>query len=119
MYSFIIEMLLYKYYLSWIIICNKELSTPPQMTKHTKRKGSLLYSYPGEEKHVEYQRLKQRVEFDLEMIEATGMCKGIENYSRLLTDKKEGETPYSTPYSLIDYFEAMDRPYLWDELQKI
>jgi len=57
---------------------------------------------------VEYQRLKQRVEFDLEMLEATGMCKGIENYARLLTDKKVGETPYS----LIDYFEAMNRPYL-------
>ena len=57
---------------------------------------------------VEYQRLKQRVEFDLEMLESTGMCKGIENYARLLTDKKVGETPYS----LIDYFEAMNRPYL-------
>jgi len=67
-----------------------------------------LAYYQKEEKHVEYQRLKQRVEFDLEMIEATGMCKGIENYARLLTDKKPGETPYS----LIDYFEAMDRPYL-------
>ncbi|MGK0255999.1 MAG: excinuclease ABC subunit B [Arcobacteraceae bacterium] len=67
-----------------------------------------LAYYQKEEKHVEYQRLKQRVEFDLEMIEATGMCKGIENYARLLTDKKVGETPYS----LIDYFEAMDRPYL-------
>ncbi len=67
-----------------------------------------LAYYQKEEKHVEYQRLKQRVEFDLEMIEATGMCKGIENYSRLLTDKKEGETPYS----LIDYFEAMNKPYL-------
>ncbi|MEA2018988.1 MAG: excinuclease ABC subunit UvrB [Campylobacterota bacterium] len=67
-----------------------------------------LAYYKSEEKHVEYQRLKQRVEFDIEMIEATGMCKGIENYARLLTDKKPGETPYS----LIDYFEAMDRPYL-------
>jgi excinuclease ABC subunit B len=67
-----------------------------------------LAYYQKEEKHVEYQRLKQRVEFDLEMIEATGMCKGIENYARLLTDKKVGETPYS----LIDYFEAMNKPYL-------
>jgi len=70
--------------------------------------GERLEYYQKEEKHVEYQRLKQRVEFDLEMIEATGMCKGIENYARLLTDKKVGETPYS----LIDYFEAMDKPYL-------
>ncbi len=60
------------------------------------------------DKMVEYQRLKQRVEFDLEMIEATGMCKGIENYSRHLTGKKPGETPYS----MMDYFEAMGRDYL-------
>jgi len=73
-----------------------------------KELAERLEYYQKEEKHVEYQRLKQRVEFDLEMIEATGMCKGIENYARLLTDKKEGETPYS----LIDYFEAMDKPYL-------
>jgi excinuclease ABC subunit B len=73
-----------------------------------KELAERLEYYLKEEKHVEYQRLKQRVEFDLEMIEATGMCKGIENYARLLTDKKVGETPYS----LIDYFEAMDKPYL-------
>jgi len=67
-----------------------------------------LEYFKSEDKLVEYQRLKQRVEFDLEMLEATGMCKGIENYSRLLTGKKPGETPYS----LIDYFEAMGRDYL-------
>ncbi len=60
------------------------------------------------DKMVEYQRLKQRVEFDLEMIEATGMCKGIENYSRHLTGKAPGETPYS----MMDYFEAMNKDYL-------
>jgi excinuclease ABC subunit B len=60
------------------------------------------------DKLVEYQRLKQRVEFDLEMLESTGACKGIENYSRHLTGKKEGETPYS----LLDYFEAMGKEYL-------
>ncbi|MEA3552905.1 MAG: excinuclease ABC subunit UvrB [Campylobacterota bacterium] len=73
-----------------------------------KELAQRLEFYSQNEQHVEYQRLKQRVEFDLEMIEATGMCKGIENYARLLTDKKPGETPYS----LIDYFEAMDREYL-------
>ncbi len=67
-----------------------------------------LKYFKDNDKLVEHQRLKQRVEFDLEMLEATGMCKGIENYARLLTDKKVGETPYS----LIDYFEAMNRPYL-------
>ncbi|MBI3873626.1 MAG: DEAD/DEAH box helicase family protein, partial [Arcobacter sp.] len=70
--------------------------------------GERLQYFKENDKLVEYQRLKQRVEFDLEMLEATGMCKGIENYARLLTDKKVGETPYS----LIDYFEAMNRPYL-------
>jgi len=67
-----------------------------------------LEYFQKEDKLVEYQRLKQRVEFDLEMLESTGMCKGIENYARLLTDKKPGETPYS----LIDYFEAMNQEYL-------
>ena len=60
------------------------------------------------DKLLEHQRLKQRTEFDLEMLEATGMCKGIENYSRHLTDKKEGEIPYT----LLDYFEYKDKDYL-------
>jgi len=44
-------------------------------------------------KLVEAQRLEQRTRFDLEMIEATGACKGIENYSRHLTGRKAGEPP--------------------------
>ena len=64
--------------------------------------------YVKEERVVEYQRLKQRVEFDLEMIESTGVCKGIENYARHLTGQKPGETPYS----LMDYFEQMGKDFL-------
>ncbi|MCT7588517.1 excinuclease ABC subunit UvrB [Aliarcobacter butzleri] len=64
--------------------------------------------FQKEQKLVEYQRLKQRVEFDLEMIEGTGICKGIENYARHLTGQKAGETPYS----LLDYFEQMDEDFL-------
>ncbi len=64
--------------------------------------------FQKEDKLVEYQRLKQRVEFDLEMMEGTGMCKGIENYSRHLTELKAGETPYS----LINYFEQMNKDFL-------
>ncbi|MGB1227383.1 MAG: excinuclease ABC subunit UvrB, partial [Poseidonibacter sp.] len=60
------------------------------------------------DKLVEYQRLKQRVEFDLEMIEGTGMCKGIENYARHLTGQKPGETPYS----LMNYFAQIDKDFL-------
>ncbi len=59
-------------------------------------------------KLVEYQRLKQRVEFDLEMLETTGSCKGVENYSRHLTGKKPGEAPYT----LLDYFELHHKDYL-------
>ena len=70
--------------------------------------GQRLEYFKKEGKLVEYQRLQQRVEFDLEMIEATGSCKGIENYARHLTGKKPGETPYS----LFDYFEAMGKDYL-------
>ncbi len=70
--------------------------------------GERLAYYQKEDRTIEYNRLKQRTEFDLEMIEATGMCKGIENYSRHLTGKKPGETPYS----MMDYFEAMHDDYL-------
>ena len=42
---------------------------------------------------LEAQRLQQRTEFDLEMLEATGSCAGIENYSRYLTGRKPGEPP--------------------------
>ena len=70
--------------------------------------GERLAYYQKEDRMVEYNRLKQRTEFDLEMIEGTGMCKGIENYSRHLTGKKPGETPYS----MMDYFAAMHDDYL-------
>ena len=49
---------------------------------------------------LEAQRIKQRTEYDLEMINEIGYCKGIENYSRYLTGKSEGEAPDT----LIDYF---------------
>jgi len=67
-----------------------------------------LAYFQKEGKVVEYQRLKQRVEFDLEMLQTTGMCKGIENYSRLLTEKKTGEAPYT----LLDYFALHHKEYL-------
>lgn len=67
-----------------------------------------LFNLKENDKLVEHQRLKQRVEFDLEMIEGTGMCKGIENYARHLTGQKPGETPYS----LMNYFESMTDEFL-------
>ena len=49
--------------------------------------------FEGEGKLLEAQRLEQRTQFDIEMLEATGMCQGIENYSRYLTGRETGEAP--------------------------
>ena len=67
-----------------------------------------LSEFKAQGKEVEYQRLKGRTEFDLEMIRESGICKGIENYARHLTGKRAGETPYC----LLDYFEQKKKPYL-------
>jgi excinuclease ABC subunit B len=56
----------------------------------------------GEGKLLEAQRLEQRTTYDLEMIEATGSCAGIENYSRYLTGRRPGEPPPT-------FFEYMPR----------
>ena len=55
-----------------------------------------------ENKLLEAQRLEQRTNFDLEMLESIGHCSGIENYSRHLTGRHEGEPPYT----LLDYFPS-------------
>ncbi|MBO7483558.1 MAG: excinuclease ABC subunit UvrB [Alphaproteobacteria bacterium] len=52
-----------------------------------------LAFYAAENKPLEAERLSQRTRYDLEMMEATGSCKGIENYSRHLTGRKAGEAP--------------------------
>ncbi|MBR7158627.1 MAG: excinuclease ABC subunit UvrB [Alphaproteobacteria bacterium] len=52
-----------------------------------------LAFYEKEKMPLEAERLAQRTRFDLEMLEATGSCKGIENYSRHLTGRKPGEPP--------------------------
>lgn len=51
-------------------------------------------------KLIEAQRIEQRTRYDLEMMQEMGYCSGIENYSRHLTGRKKGESPYT----LIDYF---------------
>lgn len=56
--------------------------------------------FQKENKLLEAQRLEQRVKFDLEMLEQTGFVKGIENYSRYLTNREPGEQPAT----LLDYF---------------
>ena len=57
--------------------------------------------FKKENKLLEAQRIEQRTNYDIEMLEEIGMCSGIENYSRHLTLREEGETPYT----LLDYFK--------------
>jgi excinuclease ABC subunit B len=59
-----------------------------------------LNQFKSESKLLEAQRLAQRTRFDLEMLEETGFVKGIENYSRYLTNREPGEQPAT----LLDYF---------------
>ncbi|MEZ5337830.1 MAG: excinuclease ABC subunit UvrB [bacterium] len=59
-----------------------------------------LAKFEKEGKLLEYQRLKERVHFDIEMIENVGYCNGIENYSRHF----DGRMPGETPSNLIEYF---------------
>ncbi len=49
--------------------------------------------FKAQDKLIEAQRIEERTKFDLEMIEATGSCNGIENYSRYLSGRKQGEPP--------------------------
>ncbi len=52
------------------------------------------------EKLIEAQRIEQRTQYDMEMLTEIGFCKGIENYSRIMSGRKPG----SAPFTLIDYF---------------
>jgi excinuclease ABC subunit B len=55
-----------------------------------------------ENKMLEAHRLRQRTEYDLEMLQELGFCNGIENYSRIL----EGRAPGTHPFTLLDYFAS-------------
>ena len=79
--------------------------SPPSEMKHAlnsirEELAEQLIKLHKENKLLEAQRLEQRTNFDLEMMEETGFCKGIENYSRWLHNRKPG----SPPQTLIDYF---------------
>lgn len=70
------------------------------MGKIERELDERLAFFKKENKLLEAQRLEQRTRFDLEMLEETGFVKGIENYSRYLTNRTEGEQPAT----LLDYF---------------
>ena len=56
--------------------------------------------FRSENKLLEAQRIEERTKYDLEMLREVGFCSGVENYSRVLS----GRAPGSTPYTLLDYF---------------
>jgi excinuclease ABC subunit B len=58
--------------------------------------------FKKENKLIELQRIKERTNYDIEMLQETGFCRGVENYSRHLALKEEGETPTT----LIDFFPS-------------
>ena len=60
-----------------------------------------LKYFKDNNKLLEYQRLSERTNYDMEMLEETGFCRGVENYSRPLSLKEPG----STPTTLIDFFK--------------
>lgn len=62
--------------------------------------GERIRFYEEAGRMMEAQRIKQRVEYDLEMIKELGYCSGIENYSRYLDGRREG----TRPFCLLDYF---------------
>jgi len=59
-----------------------------------------IEKFTNENKLIEAQRIKERTNYDLEMIKEVGFCSGIENYSRYFDGRKSGEPPYT----LLDYF---------------
>ena len=56
--------------------------------------------FKSQDKLIEAQRIEERVRYDLEMLREVGFCSGVENYSRVLSDREPG----STPYTLLNYF---------------
>lgn len=71
-----------------------------------KEMSERVEEFKAQNKLIEAQRIEQRTRFDLEMLETTGHCKGIENYSRYLTGRKAGDPPptlfeYLPPNALI------------------
>ena len=62
--------------------------------------GQRVEFFKSENKFIEAQRIEERTRYDMEMLSELGYCSGVENYSRVLSGRPEG----STPYTLLDYF---------------
>ena len=90
----------------YIIVFPKShyVTTPEKMEPAIKQIEKELEEqiefFKSNNKLVEAQRIEQRTNFDIEMLKETGFCQGIENYSRIIS----GREPGSSPYTLMDYF---------------
>ena len=90
----------------YIIVFPKShyVTTPEKMEPAIKQIEKELEEqiefFKNSNKLVEAQRIEQRTNFDIEMLKETGFCQGIENYSRIIS----GREPGSSPYTLMDYF---------------
>ncbi len=90
---------------SFTIFPSSHYATPKEKVKRAidqirEEYEQRLGWFESHDKLLEAQRLAQRTKYDLEMLEETGFVKGIENYSRYLTDREPGEQPAT----LLDYF---------------
>ena len=72
----------------------------PAIKEIQKELKERIHWFEKRDKLAEAQRIKLRTEYDLEMMQELGFCKGIENYSRYLSGRKEGEAPWT----LLDFF---------------
>ncbi|MDR1627857.1 MAG: excinuclease ABC subunit UvrB [Oscillospiraceae bacterium] len=70
------------------------------LSKIEKEMHERVEFFRNNDKLVEAQRIEQRVKYDIEMLQEIGFCKGIENYSRVIS----GRNPGSAPFTLFDYF---------------
>lgn len=74
--------------------------TTPEKVAHAveaieKELAETVQSFKNNDKLLEAQRIEQRTKYDIEMLNEIGTCQGIENYSRHITGRKEGEKPYT------------------------
>ena len=80
------------------------VSTPEKMAEACRRiideMEVRVREFEDDDKLIEAQRIRQRTEYDVEMMQELGYCNGIENYSRIIS----GREPGSAPYTLMDYF---------------
>ena len=72
----------------------------PAMKEILREMEERVAYFRSQNKLIEAQRIEQRTRYDLEMMREVGFCSGIENYSRVIS----GRAPGSTPYTLLDYF---------------